>query len=65
MPIYTLSDGREANVGPENEERFLNDFAELEPKVKEEDQVENTNINFNEPPVEETEKRLRENNDSS
>ena len=57
MPIYTLSDGREANVGPENEERFLNDFAELEPKVKEEDQVENTNINFNEPPVEETEKK--------
>ena len=37
MPIYRLSDGREANVGPENESRFLEDFADFNPEVIEED----------------------------
>ncbi len=59
MPIYTLSDGRKANVGPENEQRFLNDFADLSPQIEQEEQ-EQENINFNEPPVVEDVKEKKE-----
>jgi hypothetical protein len=54
MPIYRLSDGREANVGPENESRFLEDFADFNPEVIEEDVA--TDVDVDEVTVEDEKK---------
>ena len=62
MPIYTLSDGRKANVGPESEQRFLNDFADLDPQIEQEEQED---VNLDElQSVEKVEEKRQESKDA-